>query len=94
MGEALGALVAKSLGATDLGSSFQLFECSFDQGDSRIAVDIPMRDEQGAGPGIEECARQPGSASVPFASPAAVLQADKITQSASSFSLAISDADR
>jgi hypothetical protein len=44
----------------NLGSSVQLLECSLDQGDGRIAVDIPMRDEQGAPSGIEECARQPG----------------------------------
>jgi len=99
--EALVALVdqcehgsAQSLRAADLGSGFQLFECSLDQGDSCIPVNIPMRDEQGTGAGIEECAGQPESASAPFASPAAVLQADKTTQSASSFSLAISDADR
>jgi len=93
VGEALGALVdqckhgaAQCLGATDLGSGFQLFECSLDQGDGRIAVDVPMRDKQGARAGIEEGARaSPESASAPFVSPAAVLQADKITQSASSF---------
>src|SRR5262245_14776732 len=67
MGEALGALVdhcehgaAQSLGTTDLGRDFQLFKCSLDQSDGRMAVNVPMRDEQGTGPGIEECPRQPG----------------------------------
>jgi len=46
--------------AANLGSDVQLFECCVDQRDCRIAVDVPMRDEQGAGPGIEECARQSG----------------------------------
>ena len=57
-------------------------------------IDRPMRDEQRARLSVDERAREPGKGLRILHSPAAVLQADRITQSASSFSAATSEAVR
>src|SRR5262245_23871752 len=53
---------------------------------SRVAVHLPVRDEERTGPGIEEHTRKARQrlGRLAFAAPPAVLQADRITQSASS----------
>ena len=51
-----------------------------------------MRDEQRPRLRVEECAREARERLRALAPPAAVLQAERITQSASSFKLAISEA--
>ena len=53
-----------------------------------------MRDQQRAGARVEEGAGQAGQCLGALAPPAAVLQADRITQSASSLRAATSEADR
>ena len=49
-----------------------------------VGIDIPVRHQQRAGFGVEERARQADSASASPLSPAAVLQAERTTQLASS----------
>ena len=58
----------------------------------RLRAHRPVRDEQRAGAGIEERARQPGQRLRAGPVARAVLQADSTTQSASSFNCATSDA--
>lgn len=52
----------------------------------------PVRDKQGTSAGVEEARARPDNVSAFAVSPDAVLQADRITQSASSFRLATSEA--
>ena len=70
-------------------SPASLLERLGDELDGGIRVDRPVRDEQRAGAGIEECAGQAGQrlGTGLSAPPAAVLQADRTTQSASSLRL-------
>jgi hypothetical protein len=62
----------------------------FDRG---IGVDRPMGDQQGSRLRVDEGARQPRQRFAFVEAPAAVLQAKRITQSASRLRPAISDAD-
>ena len=92
LGDDGGDGAAQRLGAAHFGVGLHGVHRARGDGDGRLRVHVPVRDEQRARAGIEERARQPDSASAPSADPAAVLQADMTTQSALRFNCAASDA--
>src|SRR5262245_59454784 len=81
---------AQRLGAADLGMRLEFGDRGGGELDGGTRLHRPVRDKHPAGTRIKNARAKPDSASAPGLSPAAVLQADRITQSALSLRVATS----